>query len=323
MVRTLITFLFLSGFIAAFAQSTEDSLSSQGDHGEERALQGKEDAEEWTDPPGLTFRSTPMVILNNADSLSLSRLGMLSLEQIRQFLLYRKVMGKLVSLFELQAIPGWDSQTIQRLLPYVALNERWTLKEPWSARWTGGRSQLLFRWEKQLGKKQDPGLNDWMGKPHRVLMRYSYQYQHLIAYGLTLEKDPGEKFSTARYPYGPDFKSAYLLVREVGPVKTLIVGDYAVNMGQGLLQWQSLAFGKGGELPAIKREAAVLLPYRSLQENNFYRGAAFTCGWRRAAATLFLSSKKLDTRIDGDSSGDPSRQVRSFISDGQIGRAHV
>lgn len=314
MFRVLITLLLLAGCIAATAQSADDSLSEQVDRGEERALQGKEDAEEWIEPAGIIFQRPPQVILNKADSQALSRLEMLSLEQIEQFLLYRKVMGKLVSLFELQAIPGWDSKTIQRLLPYVTLNEPWAMKESWSSRWTGGQSQLLFRWEKQLAKKREALQNNGMGAAHRVLIRYSYQFKHLFAYGLTLEKDPGEKFSSPNYQFGPDFKSGYMLFRDVGPVKTLIVGDYAVNMGQGLLQWQSLAFGKGGDLLALKGAAAVLLPYRSLQENNFYRGAAFTCGWRHSAATLFLSSKKVDAHLD--SSGESSRQVRSFLTDG-------
>jgi hypothetical protein len=56
----------------------------------------------------------------------------------------------------------------------------------------------------------------------------------------------------------------------------LALGDYTVNLGQGLIQWQGLAFGKSAEVTSIKRQSAVLQPYRSAGEFYFYRGAGIT-----------------------------------------------
>jgi len=47
-------------------------------------------------------------------------------------------------------------------------------------------------------------------------------------------------------------------------------------MGQGLIQWQSLAFKKSVDVTGIKRQSAVLCPYNSAGEFYFHRGAGIT-----------------------------------------------
>ena len=57
-----------------------------------------------------------------------------------------------------------------------------------------------------------------------------------------------------------------------GIVRALAIGDFTVNLGQGLIQWQSLSFTKSSQALAIKREASCLRPYHSAGEFNFHRG---------------------------------------------------
>ncbi|MBL0144814.1 MAG: hypothetical protein IPP48_02690 [Chitinophagaceae bacterium] len=59
------------------------------------------------------------------------------------------------------------------------------------------------------------------------------------------EKDAGEQFFKGNQKQGFDFYSTHLFARNIGIVKALALGDFTVNMGQGLTQWQSLAFKKG------------------------------------------------------------------------------
>src|SRR5687768_15883471 len=61
------------------------------------------------------------VNLNTADEEELKSLNLLSDVQIANLFLYRKVLGPLIHIYELQAIPLWDIRTIRRLLPMVSI----------------------------------------------------------------------------------------------------------------------------------------------------------------------------------------------------------
>jgi hypothetical protein len=62
--------------------------------------------------------------LNYADAGLLQQLGVLTPLQISNLLSYRKLFGKLISIYELQAIPGWDVNTIRRLKPYITIAQK-------------------------------------------------------------------------------------------------------------------------------------------------------------------------------------------------------
>src|SRR5688572_15177446 len=55
--------------------------------------------------------------LTNAEELKM--LYILNEHQIEQFFKYRQQSGDFVSVYELQAIPGFDLETIHKLLPFV------------------------------------------------------------------------------------------------------------------------------------------------------------------------------------------------------------
>ena len=59
--------------------------------------------------------------VNNVTAVELSALQLLNVLQIRAFISYREKFGDFISLMELQAIPGWDPETVRKLLPYLRL----------------------------------------------------------------------------------------------------------------------------------------------------------------------------------------------------------
>jgi hypothetical protein len=77
----------------------------------------------------------------------------------------------------------------------------------------------------------------------------------------------------------------------------LALGDFSVNLGQGLTEWQSLAFNKGSELTNVKRQSDVLRPYNSAGEIEFDRGAGITLQKDNWEMTGFASYRKLDATL--------------------------
>src|SRR5690606_4087225 len=76
----------------------------------------------------LQFYLNPIDI-NTATEAELRNLLVLSEIQINNFLQHRAKYGKLISLYELQTIPEFDSQTIQQLLPFIELKAQLSISD--------------------------------------------------------------------------------------------------------------------------------------------------------------------------------------------------
>src|ERR1041385_5715890 len=63
------------------------------------------------------FKKHPLN-LNEAEANDLKELFFLSDLQIENLLSYRHLLGKFISIYELQAIPGWDVDTIKKILQF-------------------------------------------------------------------------------------------------------------------------------------------------------------------------------------------------------------
>lgn len=265
----------------------------------------------------LAFYKDHPLNLNAAGADDLHPFSFLSALQIQNFLAYRKALGSIISIYELQAVPGWDLQTIRKLLPYISIRQPVGFSRSFLPRLTGGSHYMLMRTSRTLEKVKgyDTSLaNHYLGNPGYLLFRYQYKYNNLLQYGFTAEKDAGEQFFKGAQSKGFDFYSFHLIARDLGCFKTIVLGDFSTNLGQGLVQWQSLAFTKGSEVASIKRQAPVLKPYTSAGEFYFNRGVGFTLKKGNAELTLFGSARKLDANIVSDTSKGAS--VSSFISSG-------
>ncbi len=251
------------------------------------------------------FLKTPLN-LNSADAAALKELAILSPVQIQQIIRYRTLLGNFISIYELQAVPGLDLLLIERLRPYITVSIPANVFTSVSERLKGGSHALLARvtgvLETQKGFKLDPATanNFYPGSKQKLMVRYKYQFKNLLQYGIVGEKDAGEQFFKGAQKNGFDFYSAHLFARNIGFIKSIAMGDFTVNLGQGLTQWQSLAFKKSADVTNIKRQLAVLRPYNSAGEFNFHRGAGITVAKNNLEATAFVSYKNVDGNLVPD-----------------------
>lgn len=249
------------------------------------------------------YKKSPLN-LNNAEAEDLQDLRVLTDLQIQNFLSYRRLLGKLISVYELQAIPSWDIITIKRLLPYIIVSNAQSFTEQIASRFSKGDHIILLRASQILKRSKglDPAVTGtkYTGSPQHIFARYKCSYKNLLQYGITADKDPGEQFFKGYQKSGFDFYSFHLFARKLGLIKAIAVGDYTVSMGQGLIQWQAMAFKKNAGVTGIKRQSSILKPYNSAGEYNFHRGAAMTIGKRNWEATAFISFRNLSANTDQD-----------------------
>ncbi|MGN6194503.1 MAG: ComEA family DNA-binding protein, partial [Ginsengibacter sp.] len=242
--------------------------------------------------------------LNYADAGLLEQLNLLSPLQISNLLSYRKLLGNFLNIYELQAIPGWDLQLIRQMRPYITVQQKTSVTESFKKRLKNGDHTILLRMTETLQKSKgflldsSTAKNYYPGNGQKLLLRHKYKSGNHLQYGFTAEKDAGEQFFKGAQKYGFDFYSAHFFLRNSGMIKSLALGDFSVNLGQGLIQWQSLAFGKGGEMMNVKRQSDVLRPYNSTGEIVFNRGAGITLQKKNWETTGFISYRKTDASIN-------------------------
>ncbi|QJD77853.1 ComEA family DNA-binding protein [Spirosoma rhododendri] len=253
--------------------------------------------------------------LNTATRDELSATYLLSESQLSNLLDYRQTQGDLLSLYELQAVPGFDLPTIRRMLPFVAVSGSRDL--------LGGLPNptdhyLIVRHERIL--EQQKGFSDaspdkngklpvrYLGNPQQWFVRYRYSRPRTFSVGLTMEKDAGERMAwePAQRRYGFDFVSMHAQLQNRGRWRNIIIGDYQLQVGQGLVLSAGFVLGKSAEtVQTVRRPTLGIRPYTSLTESGYFRGGAATYAiHRNLDLTLLASHVRRDANtidVDPDS----------------------
>ena len=249
-------------------------------------------------------RKYDLNILTKAD---LEKLPGVSPLQAAQLLRYRELFGPLITLHELQAVPGWDAVMIRRLIPYLMVTpERNSIKQM-KAQFSKAEQRVVVRYVRMLeraeGYRKDSSGADFSGSPGQLQLRYRVSFKKDWQAGWLAEKDAGEPLLGTKGARGFDFNSFHFFARSHGRIHAIALGDFTVGMGQGLIQWQGMGTGKSADVMHITKGAPVLKPYQSSGEFSFMRGAGVTFGSRRMELTLFGSFRQKDANLLHDSSG--------------------
>jgi hypothetical protein len=235
------------------------------------------------------------------------------IDYIRQF-------GNLTSLYELQAVPGFTPAIFNRIKPYcqvreslakdISPNTKHAAGPPLKVMLTDAKHELLLRWVTDVEQEKGytpPDTNSdgsltsrYLGDRNKYYLRYRMRYNQNLSVAVVGEKDSGEpiRWDPSSSFYGVDFTSAHISVKNMGHLKSLVVGDYNIQAGQGMLLSTGLGFGKGSEaINAVKRQNLGIRPYASVNENQFLRGAAATVAFGDFYGTGFFSRVGRDANI--------------------------
>lgn len=271
----------------------------------------------------LLFYTDPLN-LNRASQAQLASLYILTPTQIQAFLAYRETNGKLLSIYELQAIEGFDVATIQLLLPFVSLEESSINQGSLMQRmFTENTNRyFLFRYtrffEEQVGFQPDQE-NGYLGDPFKLYGRFRSSRRDDFSYGFTFESDAGERIGFDGQP-AFDFTSAHIMIENQGPFQKILVGDYQVQAGQGLIFGAGFNAGKGAEtVNTIKRNTLGIRPYTSVLETGFFRGGGIALERGDVQLTLFGSRLLQDGNIQTSESVD---DFEAFVNSIQTSGFH-
>jgi hypothetical protein len=227
------------------------------------------------------------VKINSSNEKEISRLFFLSDFQVKALAEYTHSSGRIVSLFELAAIPGFDKETAEMISPFITLEYN-TITDSDSARW---KNSILSN----FSIKSSGNDTSFLGSYWRILTKYKFTARGFSG-GYTMEKDPGEKLLTGNPPR-PDFFSAHLAYRGNGPIRKLIIGDYSARFGQGTNINTGMRRAISPTSLGYMSASDEIKPYTSTEENKFFRGLAAEFSLKNIELTMFFSKNYSDATI--------------------------
>ena len=272
--------------------------------------EGSEELQEHLYEDYVWMHANPINI-NQADSTELQRLGFLTAQQIEGIHYYIYRNGAIRSVGELMLIPQLDYHSRQLLSYFATFGEakgpEESVRDTWQRMLTQGRSEVMTRTDIPLFQRAGYAprtQNELHSHPSRYYMgnalyhnlRYNYRYGTRLSWGISAEKDAGEPFLPR---YRPDYLSGYMQLADVGALRNLVIGNYRLRFGQGLVMNSNFALGKEMLLQGLGRLSSPITPHRGTSESNYYTGIAATIGHRAWQLTAFASYRRTDATLDG------------------------
>lgn len=102
-------------------------------------------------------------------------------------------------------------------------------------------------------------------------MRYNFHYGDYLQIGVTGEKDAGEPFFALHNRKGYDYYSFYFLIKNLGRLKALALGNYRLSFGQGLVLSTDFRLGKTFSMSTTEYRTGGIRKHSSTDEYNYFR----------------------------------------------------
>lgn len=260
--------------------------------------------------------------INVATRSDLERLPFLTPHQVEEILYYLHVHGPLHNAGELILIDALDIDA-RRLLPwFVQWGEGRTSPSPTLRELVKHRrSEVTFRTDIPLYRRagyepftreqweKSPSQHYW-GSPLYHSLRYASHSGERLSWGLAAERDPGEPFFVRGIDgallgkQGFDYYGGYVRLRDMNRVKDLIIGNYRLHFGLGLVMNGNFSLGKNATAGSLERSVvgSLISSHGGTGESAYLRGGAATFALGNAAdITAFISYRQCDATLACDS----------------------
>jgi hypothetical protein len=221
---------------------------------------------------------SPTINLNTASADELESTGIFTPYQVYQLVKYREKFGPLYSIHELASLPGFQAALVQQVKEQVSLNNE---KIPGTKKAPG--LMALVNLERSY---PSPGSGEnHAGSPLKSSIRIRSRFRTNLKLALSYEKDAGEAFL---YRNRPQFLSGYLSFEGKGFVKHLVVGNYKLNQGLGLVNGTGFLL-RTADLRITRQSFSRIRPYASLRESLYEQGLACRMGTEKFSFALWAS----------------------------------
>ena len=264
-----------------------------------------ESMEQWRDQ--LEELADNPLPINNATRENLESIPFLSKDQTEAISYYLYRYGPIVDLSELLLVDGVDQQTLRLLRPFICLGDS---VKPYTSQYSiknalkYGKQEVRLSLGNTFKKNNETEFLQYAGNPVSATLKYGFNYKDRLQFGFVMQKDPGEKYIGKNYL--TDYYSIHFSLRETGRIKTLIIGDYSLSLGQGLVFGKSFSLGKNFSGTNPENYGQEIKRHFSTAESGFLRGLAGSVYLKQSknkmlseiVLTGFISRRRLDANLN-------------------------
>lgn len=314
MMKTLLN-LLMTTILMTVVLLTANAQENDGDWRKYLDLWGEiEDVEgsEWeTAEEVMSELAAHPININTATREDLQQLPFLSEKEIEDLAEYVHRYAPLRSMGELAMIPSLSYEKREMLRHFLYIGQEEAKGFPnWKEVFKYGGHSLLATGKIPFYRRKgdDEG---YLGYRYRHNLRYGFQYGNYVKAGFVGAQDAGEPFFANRNKAGYDFYSYYVVLRDMGRLKTLALGRYRVGYGMGLVINNDFSLGKLGMLSTLGRSQNNIRAHSSTMQANYLQGAAAKVELLKGLdLNVFASWRKIDATLTDD--GD----IQTIRSDG-------
>lgn len=248
----------------------------------------------------LDILSSPLD-LNTVSEEVLSGISFLSNEQIRNFIDYRNQFGPFISKWELQQIEGWDVDVCKMVASVSIVDNKNNGK---FLNNFGRNAEFIIRESRLLQERIGfaDSINRFEGDRNKLQLRFKSSNPGDYSVSLAVENDPGEKFRFRSGRLGFDHISGNVSLFNRGFIRKIVLGDFRLQFGQGLIFGSSFGGRKSSEpIMSLRKPNTGIIPSSSFSETGFLRGVAVSLGKKGLNLTVFGSRISKDATLRFDS----------------------
>ena len=237
----------------------------------------------------LELASYP-INLNQTTADELSKLRFLSDEQIDAILLYQ-YQHPFQDIYELQLIDCLKDYEIRNMLPFVEVKPT-----PYPSLKLGEKMyfrEVVHYAKHEMTLRMDArNIEDFEGDPMYGKLRYRFNYRNRVQAGVSVLRRQGDKAIEQegdRWDYG-----GYIQLKDIGPMKTIVAGNYQASFGYGLVVGSPFKRGKSAYIQSTATTDEGLKKYSSVGNSyNYFHGVGATARVSRwADVSAFYSLRR-------------------------------
>lgn len=265
---------------------------------------------------------------NQASTDEIINFPLLTRFEAEKILAYLSIHKPLLSVYELQSIEGISMDRLKKWIPYITIDQQIVKTPLWHAMTNPNNASIVTRWSRVIQESRGYLLNDsirtaYLGSPDKLFVKLKSNEPGRYSISLIAEKDAGEPIFDAKSIPGIDFISAHLFLENIHPkIQTLVIGDYTLRLGQGLIVDNGFSIGKNYQFGSIVKTPSIIKPYHSVRESEMLRGIATKLRLnKKSSLLLFYSLKQVDGNTITNQSID-SNDLENRISSLQKSGLH-
>ena len=232
----------------------------------------------------LSIAENPMDI-NKVTQEDLSRLMFLSDEQIDAILMYQYKHG-FKELYELQLIDCLKDYEIRNLVPFVEVRGEEAIRREAKGKEMYFREVFHYAKHEMTLRVDARNIEDFEGDPMYGKLRYRFNYQNRVQAGVTLDRATGAPWEKVNY-------GGYIQLKDIGPMKTIVAGNYQANFGYGLVVGSPFKRGKSAYIQSTATTDEGLKKFSSVGDSyNYFHGVGATARIKWADVSAFYSLRE-------------------------------